>query len=296
MKYGIYYAYWESEWGGDFIPYIEKVKKLGFDILEVACGDFHNQPETYFRELKAAAEANGITLTGGYGPRPEHNLSSPDKSVVDNAFRFYADVFRKMDIAGIRSIGGALYSYWPVDYSREPDKPGDLQRSVEGMKKLADMAADYGVTLNMEALNRFEGYLINDAREAAEYVHAVGKPNVRAMLDTFHMNIEEDCFADAIRIAGPSLGHFHIGEANRKPPRPGRMPWDEIADALRGIGYNGNVVMEPFVRMGGQVGRDIKIWRDISRGASAHALDADAAASVLFIRDLFENKQAAKSK
>jgi D-psicose/D-tagatose/L-ribulose 3-epimerase len=290
MKYGIYYAYWEKEWGGDFIPYIEKVRTLGFDVLEVACGGFHNGPMQYFRDLKAAAESSGITLTGGYGPRPEHNLCSPDISLVNNAFKFYGDVFKKMDTANIRSLGGALYSYWPVDYSNDPDKSGDAARSVERMKRLADMAADYGITLGMEALNRFEGYLINDADEAIAYVHAVGKPNVKVMLDTFHMNIEEDSIPGAIRKAGRDLGHMHIGEANRKPPRPGRMPWEEIAGALHDIGYNGNVVMEPFVSMGGQVGRDIKIWRDISGGASEQALDADAAASVAFIRGLFESK------
>jgi D-psicose/D-tagatose/L-ribulose 3-epimerase len=290
MKYGIYYAYWEKEWGGDFIPYVEKVKRLGFDILEVACADFHTLPDEYFRRLKSEADTNGVTLTGGYGPRPEHNLSSPDASVVKAAFKFYGDVFRKMDIAGIRSIGGALYSYWPADYGREPDKQGDLLRSIESMKRLADMAADFGVTLNMEALNRFEGYLINEASEAIDYVRAVGKPNVRVMLDTFHMNIEEDSFSEAILAAGNDLGHLHVGEANRRPPRPGRMPWEEIAYALRRIGYSGAVVMEPFLRMGGRVGNDIRLWRDLSRGASDGELDAQAAASVSFIRGLFESR------
>ena len=55
MKFGIYYAYWEKEWGGDFIPYIRKVKDLGFDVLEIACGDFHKYPMSYFEELGGAA-------------------------------------------------------------------------------------------------------------------------------------------------------------------------------------------------------------------------------------------------
>ncbi len=286
MKFGIYYAYWEKEWGGDFLPYIAKVKKLGFDILEVACGDFHNQPDSSFRALRAAALDNGITLTGGYGPRPEHNLGSPDPAVVNNGLAFYADVFRKMDLADIRSIGGALYSYWPVDYSQDLDKPGDLARSIAGMKQLADMAAAYGITLTMEVLNRFEGYLLNEASEAVAYLHAVNKPNVKVMLDTFHMNIEEDSLTDAILLAGKSLGHLHVGEANRKPPRPGRMPWAEIAAALQVIGYDGNVVMEPFVTMGGQVGKDIKIWRDLSHGAPLSRLDQDVADSVAFLRKI----------
>ena len=112
MKYGIYYAYWEKEWGGQFVPYVEKCKKLGFDVLEVACGAFHLENDQFFKELRAAADANGMILTGGYGPRPEHNLASKDEAAVEKAFGFYADIFRKMEIAGIDRIGGALYSYW----------------------------------------------------------------------------------------------------------------------------------------------------------------------------------------
>ena len=288
MKYGIYYAYWEKEWRGDFIPYIEKVKKLGFDVLEVACGDFHNQPDSYFHALRDAAKEYDITLTGGYGPRAEHNLASKDPAVVENALAFYSKIFSKMDMAGIRSIGGALYSYWPVDYSRDPDKEGDLERSIRGMQRLADIAARYGITLNMEVLNRFEGYLINDAREGLSYIRAVDKSNVKLMLDTFHMNIEEDSLTEPILLAGKDLGHLHVGEPNRKPPREGRMPWKEIGQALRQIGYEGAVVLEPFVTMGGQVGKEIRVWRDISGGATRSDLDRDAAKSVSFLRSMFE--------
>jgi D-psicose/D-tagatose/L-ribulose 3-epimerase len=288
MKYGIYYAYWEKEWGGEFAPYIPRVKKLGFDILEVACGNFHLENDEFFTELKRVSEGEGVLLTGGYGPRPEHNRTSKDEAAVERAFAFYADTFRKMALAGIPSLGGALYSYWPVDFKAGIDKPGDLQRSIERMRRLADMAADYGIALNMEALNRFEGYLLNECYECVDYVNAVGKSNVHVMLDTFHMNIEEDSFTEAILLAGGQLGHFHVGEANRRPPfAEGRMPWKEIGDALRAIGYDGNVIMEPFVRMGGQVGRDISIWRDLSHGADDAALDGDAACSAAFLRRLW---------
>ena len=58
--------------------------------------------------------------------------------------------------------------------------------------------------------------------------------------------------------------------------------------ALREIGYDGAVVMEPFVTMGGQVGKDIRIWRDISQGATENDIDRDAAKSVAFLRSAFE--------
>ncbi|MBQ0026485.1 MAG: sugar phosphate isomerase/epimerase [Lachnospiraceae bacterium] len=289
MQIGIYYAYWEKEWGGDFLPYVKKVKDLGFDILEVATGGFAKQNEDYFRVLKQAADDNGIILTGGYGPEPAYDLSSDNPAVVAAGFEKYKDMFKKMSIAGIHWLGGGLYSYWPVDFGKPFDKPAALERSIKNMRTLADMAADYDICLGMESLNRFEGYLLNTSEETRAYVDAVDRKNVYVMLDTFHMNIEEDSMADAIRTAGPRLGHFHVGEANRRPPRAeSRIPWEEIAKALKEINYQGALVMEPFVRMEGQVGKDIHMWHDLSNGCPDSVLDKDAADSVVFLRSIFE--------
>ena len=112
-------------------------------------------------------------------------------------------------------------------------------------------------------------------------------PAVKIMLDTFHMNIEEDDMAEAILLAGDKLGHFHVGENNRRLPGKGGMPWYQIGSALRAIGYDRNIVMEPFVKSGGGVGSDSKVWRDLSKGASSEMLDADAAASVAYLRNVF---------
>ena len=288
MKYGIYYAYWEKEWGGDFLPYIPRVKKLGFDILEIALAGFPEQSEDYMRALRETAEAEGILLTGGFGPPPEVNLSSADPAIVANGFRFWEDTLRKMEIADIHFAGGATYSYWPIDFTKPFDKQADWERSVTNVRKLADMAADRGVTLGMEVLNRFEGYLMNECAEGVAYVDAVDRPNVKLVLDTFHMNMEEDSFGDAIRLAGKRLGHVHVGEPNRRPPHAGsRINWQEIGDALREIDYPGYIVMEPFERMGGKVGQDISIWRDLSNGATDEDLDSRAAASVKYLRELW---------
>jgi D-psicose/D-tagatose/L-ribulose 3-epimerase len=79
------------------------------------------------------------------------------------------------------------------------------------------------------------------------------------------MNIEEDNIVDAIKNVGPFLGHFHIGEANRRPPlAESRMDWAGMGQVLREASYTGAVVMEPFVLRGGQVGNDIKVWRDMA--------------------------------
>ncbi len=95
------------------------------------------------------------------------------------------------------------------------------------------------------------------------------------------MNIEEDDMCDAIERAGAKLGQLHIGESNRKPPSHGHMPWLEIGRRLRKIRFEGPVVMEPFLVPGGEVGRDIKIWRDIMPGCD---VDAEAKRALDFMR------------
>lgn len=99
------------------------------------------------------------------------------------------------------------------------------------------------------------------------------------------MNIEEDSFSEAIKTAGELLGHFHIGECNRKVPGRGHMDWDDLIRGLRDIDYRGKIVMEPFVRPGGQVGKDIKIYRDQSGNASEAQMDEMAEEALTFIRE-----------
>jgi D-psicose/D-tagatose/L-ribulose 3-epimerase len=287
MKYGIYCAYWEQQWGGDYLKYVKKVGNLKFDILEIPCAGLAEFSEARIKDLVAAAADAGVSLTAGYGPRPEENIASPDANTVKNAFDFWKRTFDALARLQIKTVGGGLYSYWPVDFEKPFNKEEDLKRSIEGMKKLGEIAGTYNITLGMEALNRFEGYLLNTAAEALAYVKAVGRDNVKVMLDTFHMNIEEDSIIDAIKCAGPYLGHFHIGEANRKPPQAdSRMDWAGIGRALNEVGYNGAVVMEPFVLQGGQVGKDIKVWRNLA-GTSEQELDESARLSVEFIRKTF---------
>lgn len=53
MQHGIYYAYWEHEWDGDYHYYIDKVSSLGFDILEIAAGPLPEYSDEELKELKS---------------------------------------------------------------------------------------------------------------------------------------------------------------------------------------------------------------------------------------------------
>lgn len=289
MKYGIYFAYWEKEWSADYKKYIDKIAELGFDILEISCGAFKERYTTdaQLYELRDYAKEKNVILTAGYGPQAAENLGSADPAVQENAIRFFTDTLQKLQKMDIHILGGGLYSYWPVDYTKPVDKERDLERSIANMKKVAKVAEDCGVVMGMEILNRFEGYLLNTCDEGIQYVDAVGSRNVRLMLDTFHMSIEEDNIAAAIRKAGDKLCHLHLGERNRQVPGKGTMPWDEIGQALRDINYQHAAVMEPFVMPGGVIGSEVKVWRNLVKDTSEEALDRDAKNALQFVKHVF---------
>ena len=238
--------------------------------------------------MKKCAADNGIFLTAGHGPNADQNLASADPAIAAGAKAFFTTLLKNLQTLGIHTIGGGIYSYWPVDYSKPIDKPGDWARSVAAVREIGKIAADCGVDYCLEVLNRFEGYLLNTAAEGVKFVREVDVPAVKVMLDTFHMNIEEDSIGGAIRLTKGLLGHFHTGECNRRVPGRGRTPWHEIATALADISYDGTVCMEPFVRMGGKVGEDIKIWRELEPGIDEAKMDADAKSALDFERIVFE--------
>ena len=288
MKYGIYYAYWEKEWAAEYTQYVKKAEKLGFDILEIGASPLPEYSQEKIQALRQCSKDCGVTLTAGYGPTFDHNMGSSDPAIREKAAEWFKRLFEVMGQLEISKIGGALYSYWPVDFSKPVHKEDDWKYSVEGMKKLSELAEPYQITLNLEVLNRFENHILNTAEEGVQFVTEVDRDNVKVMLDTFHMNIEETSISVAIRTAGKLLGHFHTGECNRMVPGQGRMPWREIAEALHEIQYHGSVVMEPFVRRGGQIEKDIHIWRNMKPDISEEILDRDARNALLFEKYLFE--------
>jgi D-psicose/D-tagatose/L-ribulose 3-epimerase len=282
-KVGIYYAFWTHEWDVEFTPFVKKVADLGFDQLELNGGTIVNYSSSKRKELKDLADEHGISLSYGIGLQKQYDVSSLDKNVREKGLDFMKQMIDAVSSMGGGMIGGTVHSYWPGQMPLDLDSKKPIwDKSVESMKILAPYAYERGVTLNVEVLNRFEQFLINDSKEALAYVKEVDSKGCNILLDTFHMNIEEDSFAGAIHTIGPYLGAFHLGETNRKMPGTGRIPWGEIKEALDAIHFDGPLVMEPFLMQGGQVGRDIGIWRDVVEHPDLDMLARDAA---LFVKN-----------
>lgn len=289
---GMHYGFWSRNWDEiQYIPLMEKVARLGFDVCEVASAEFCKYSDETLGELKRRADDLGLTFTYSIGLEKEYDLASDDPAVRDNGVRHVTEILKSMPKVGATILNGVSYAGWqamPDHGITLEEKRRKEELALDSMRRLMPVAEDCGVYYCCEVVNRFEQYLLNTAREGAAFVRQLESPNAKVLLDTFHMNIEEDDLLQAILETGALLGHFHVGERNRKPPgSTNSLPWKEMAGALRQIGYQGAVVMEPFVLMGGSIPYDIKVWRDLSGGASEAELDRMAGDACAFLKKLF---------
>ncbi|HEV3014628.1 MAG TPA: sugar phosphate isomerase/epimerase, partial [Actinomycetota bacterium] len=81
-----------------------------------------------------------------------------------------------------------------------------------------------------------------------EVERETGVGSVRVCADLFHMNIEEDDLAAAIRAAGPRIAHVHVDDTNRLQPGTGHMDFAGVLAALRGVGYDDWLTFECRLR------------------------------------------------
>jgi len=278
---GIHYGYWTQNWGSDPIQFVARAQKCGFDVLEVNAPKITRMSDKERDVLKGAAENAGLSLTYSIGLKDDMDLAAEDAGTRKKGIAFLQDVSRAMKYMGGTIMAGINYSSWPRKLATNEDKRVLTDRAVEGVREAIKTAEDCGVIFCIEVVNRFEQFIMNTAAEGIDFAERIDSPNCKLLLDTFHMNIEEDSLRGCLIEARTWLGHFHLGETNRRPPGRGRMPWPEIFGALSEINYQGAVVMEPFLIPGGEVGRDISVYRDLLGNGD---LDEEASLSVQFVR------------
>ena len=288
-KLGIFMNFWEKNWDADHKKHIKKAAEIGFDILEFQAQPLLEMSDDHIRELKKLADSVGIELTYSLGLDRRYDVSSLDEGVRLGGVTYLQNIIKKMQVGGGTLLSGVSYAGWGVPDGMGDSKKPYWEQSVKSMKEIIKVAEDCGVTYCVEAVNRFETCLINTAKEALAYVEEIDSKNIGVLLDTYHMNIEEDSIGDAIRLVGADrLKSFHTGDNNRQAPGRGHIDWDEVFSALAEIGYKGRIVSEPFVMQGGEVGRDIHVYRDLIENPCDTAIDAEAKYLLDFERSMLK--------
>ena len=287
-KLGIFMNFWENGWMADHVKYIEKASKIGFDVLEFQAQPLLEMSQSRMDELKAAAKHFGIELTYSLGLDKKYDISSTNESVRRAGINYLSEIMKKVSYMDGKIISGVSYAGWGLPDCPNFDREELTENSVNCMKVLMKQAEASGITYGIEAVNRFEGVIVNTAVDAVRYVNMVDSRNIGVLLDTYHMNIEENNIGDAIRYANDKLIGLHTGENNRSIPSRGHLDWEEIFKALADIGFTGRIVSEPFVVKGGEVGRDICVWRNLVPDTSEAYLDEEARVLLNFEKNMMK--------
>ncbi len=256
----------------------QRVSDLGFDVLEVCIEDTGRVSADALQA--AGREANvAFSVCGAFGP--DRDLAHRDPGPRENALRYIEWLVQLAAAVGSPHVCGPMYSAVGKPRLEDPeDRTAERRRSIENLKRAADGAAQRGVRLAVEPLNRYETDMVNTVEQGLQLCDEVGADNIGLLLDTYHMNIEEKSLGDAIRAAGDRVFHFHSCENDRGTPGTGHIPWSDAFAALAEIGYAGQVVIESFTPAVKEIARAVSLWRP---------LDADgdelAAAGLRFLKD-----------
>ena len=258
MKIGMNMHLWSTEITSEHFPALEVLKEIGYDGAEIFLAS--DERDTYL-EVGKFASSIGLELNGCLGVGPEQDPNSTDPKVREVALEKLKRAIDNIHAVGGKTICGPFHSAFAT-FSRNAPQKEEYERSAEVLRAAGEHAAQAGVTLTPEALNRFECYLCNTMVQLRHLVELVDLPSVRGMFDSHHANIEEKSFSEAIETIAPVLGHVHISENDRGTPGDGNLPWGEIFGAIGRTGYQGYFTIEAFSRDDVDFANAINVWRD----------------------------------
>jgi D-psicose/D-tagatose/L-ribulose 3-epimerase len=266
MKIGMCMFLWTTSVGRKHEKLLRDIRQTGFDGVEIPI--FEGKPDDY-RRLGDLLDRIGLerTAVSAMG-EPAMNLISPDQATRRRGIDYMKWAIDCAEALGANTLSGPLHSTLG-QFSGNGPTAAELKRSVSSQRAIGDHAGKHGVTIGLEALNRFECYLVNTMDDLAAHIDAIGHPNIRAMYDTFHSNIEEADPIGAFTRNRDRIVHVHISENDRGVPGRGNIPWAETFRALRENGYDGWLTIEAFGRALKDLAAATKVWRDFSETPEA---------------------------
>jgi D-psicose/D-tagatose/L-ribulose 3-epimerase len=242
LEFGGHALVWAGDWSAEGArAAISGAARSGYDYVEIALLDPWKVDIAMTRDLLAEY---GVRAHASLGLSPTTDVTSTDASIIakgDELLRKATDVLH--DLGGTE-LCGVLYcslQKYPGPASRE-----NRANSVAAMQRLSDYAADKGINVNFEVVNRYETNIMNTGIEGLAFLDEVNRPNTFIHLDTYHMNIEEDGMEKSVIAAGDKLGFVHIGESHRGYLGSGNVDFDTFFAALKKINYKGPITFESF--------------------------------------------------
>ncbi len=261
MRFGINTFLLTSPFTNRSTNLFKQIRDWGFQSVELPIEDpKHIDPQRVKRDLdKAGLVCGSVCACMG----PDRDLrGTPRQQQI--GMKYLKQLIDEMVLLDCPSLIGPVYSATGRADAVPPKEYKRQWKTVVGhLKALGDYAEARGKQICLEPLNRFETDFINTCDQALQMIKDVRSPALKIQLDTFHMNIEEKNQAAAVRKAGKLLAHVHACGCDRGTPGNDHIDWKGIAQALKDINYQGDIVIESFATNVKLIARAAAIWRQI---------------------------------
>jgi D-psicose/D-tagatose/L-ribulose 3-epimerase len=271
---------WTAGVTEEHFPLLEKIKKWGFDGVELP---LFSADEAGLKRVRRELDNLGLARTAVCVCTPEANPISADPTLRRAAVEHLKERIDWCAVVGAEVLCGPFHSALGALQGRGRTDD-EWKWCVEVQREAAEHAAQVGVRLSVEPLNRFEVYFLNTAADARRLVEEVGQPGYGFLYDSFHANIEERDVYRSIVDNASAINHVHISENHRGIPGDGHVRWDETFRGLKDAGYDGWLTIEAFGRALPELAAATCIWRDLFPSE-----EAVAAQGIQFIRSAWQS-------
>ena len=217
--------------------------KLGYDGVELMTIDPMKLDWNEVRKTAADLDLTvGLVCTGEIFGQLGLSFADPDAgrraeaiARVNGIIDFAASQNAKVNIGRVRG------QYRPGIAHEQTE-----EWAVEGFRAISDHAAPLGVQIALENVTIMQTNFLNTMDECRRLIEMTDRPNFKAMIDVFHLNIEEKDLYQAIRDNSDINIHVHLSDNNRRYPGHCGMDFEKIIRTFKEMGYDDLFCTEVF--------------------------------------------------
>lgn len=261
---------------------LETIAAAGFDGVELP---LENTGDLDPQATAACLAEHRLSAWVVAAMAPGRDLVAASPETVATTQAYLRSCIDLAAVVGAPSVCGPFYAQtgrvWRLSAD---DREAAYAEWREHLAPVVDHAAERGVRIGIEPLNRYETSLINTVDQALTGLGPLLDSSAGAVglaLDTYHLNIEERSSADAIRAAGEHLVHVQVCGSDRGAPGGDQTDWPAIVRALDDVGYAGPLTIESFTPDNASIAVAASIWRPLATSPDALARDG-----LTFLRSL----------
>jgi sugar phosphate isomerase/epimerase len=224
---------------------LDAVVRYGFDYIEPAAASVAAMSDAGFRAFKTTMMASPIRCECFNSFIRRKDLRVVGDQVNWDALKEYLD----HTLARCRELGGSIV-VWGSAGSRNVEPGYSREKAWSQIKdflgRAGDIARRHHMMIAIEPLRHQESNIINTGAEALELVHEVNHPNIKMIIDYYHMRVEKES-PEIVWKARKEIVHFHFANPHGRlwPKSPAEDPmYAEFFRQVKRIHFHGGLSIE----------------------------------------------------